>query len=610
MKSYLIYLFTLLILPLTGVAQDVEFKATGPNSVVQGDRFQLVYSINQEGQDLRVPDLENFQILMGPTTSQRSQVQIVNGKVSREQEYSYTYILKANSTGSFTIPPATIMVDGEKYESNSVTIEVIKATQQQQRQSSASSANSNGSVDEDDLFITMRANKTNVYQDEPVLLTTRIYTRVNLEGISDIQHPAFRNFIAEDLSGTENIEWSLANVNGKTYRVGTYNQKILFPQSNGKLEIEPTSIEFLVRIRQTRQSNNIFDNFFDTHRTIRKTVTSDGVTINVKPLPSPRPANFSGFVGKLSMDVSASKKEVQVNDGITLKTVISGTGNLKVAGEPIMDIPPDFDVFDPNASSNLSVTASGQKGSKTYEQLIIPRHSGTFTIPPVEYVYFDPSIGQYQTLKSQTITIEVEQNGEEVVDSESAPAGPAVRNRESVQFVGKDIRYIKTGNTKLKPANSFFFGSWKFALGYIIPFLLFIVISVIYRQKIKENANIQLKKTRQANKVARKRLKKAAHHLKTGNNEAFYEELSKGLWGYISDKLVIPFADLNRDNVRQELESNGAQTENTETLLEILDTCEYARYAPSGGESKREELYQTAIGVISKLESNLKKRAK
>ncbi len=609
MKSYLAFILALFIIPFSADGQDVNFEASAPGSVVEGNRFQLVYTLNQQGSNLRVPEMQDFQILMGPTTSQRSQVQIINGKVSREQEYSYTYILKADKKGSFTIPPATIEVEGKKYESNPLSITVVEAGEDQNRQEAASSESSNGTVADDDLFVTMRANKTSVYQSQPVLLTTRIYTRVNLEGISDIHHPTFRSFIAEDLVGSENIEWSLENIKGKTYRVGTYNQKIIFPQQSGNLKIEPISMEFLVRMRQTRQSNNVFDNFFDTHRTVRKTATSEGITLNVKPLPTPRPANFSGFVGSLNMDVSASKNKASVNDGITLKTVISGTGNLKVAGSPNINIPPDFDVFDPNTSSNLNTTSAGQKGSKTFEQLIIPRHSGSFEIPSVEYVFFDPSNGQYRTLKSNPIIIEVERNGEELSDENgtSTSARPGARNRESVQYLGQDIRYIKTGSTVLKPANTFFFGTWQFYLGYLSPLLLFVIISIVYRQKIKENANIQLKKTKRANKIARKRLKKAAHHLKSGDNEAFYEELSKGLWGYISDKLMIPGAELTSDNVRQVLEENGAQTDNTEKLLEILETCEYARYAPAGEESKKEGLYKASIEVISRLESNLKK---
>lgn len=610
MGHFLLLFLALMSISLKSIAQDVEFKASAPNAVVQGQKFQLVYSVNDEGQNLMVPDMSPFIILMGPTMSQRSSVQIINGKVSRDQEYTYTYVLKSEQTGTFTIPSATIEIDGKQYKSNSVTIKVVEAENEATHpQQEATNDAASGAISDSDLYITMQANRTNVYQSQPVLITTKIYTRVNLEGISDIQHPSFRSFIAEDLSQDERIEWTLENINGKTYRVGTYNRKIVFPQRSGTLEIEPISIEFLVRIRQSRQSTNIFDNFFDTHRTIKKTVTSKRLTIHVNPLPTPQPDNFSGFVGNLDMSVSASKKSVNVNDGVTIKTVLSGTGNLKTAGDPKISFPPDFDVFDPEITSDYSSTPSGHKGTKTYEQLIIPRHSGTFEIPAVEYVYFDPAVGQYRTLRSKPIVIQVEGESQEQTGT-TRVTSPGASNRESVQFLGQDIRYIKTKPGRLKPANTFFFGSWKFYLGYIIPFVLFVLISILYRQKIKENANIQLKKTKRANKMASKRLKKAARNLKSGNSEAFYEELSKGLWGYLSDKLVIPIADLSRDNIRIELEKHGANQDNIDKLLDILDACEYARYSPAGAESQRENLYKEAVNVISRLERSIKKKIK
>ncbi len=609
MKSSTLFILSFLLFHLSATAQDVKFSASAPSTVIQDARFQLVYSINREGSDLRVPDLKEFQILMGPTTSQRSQVQIINGKVTRDQEFSYTYILKANQKGTFTIPAASIEVGGKKYESNPLTIEVIEGDPAQSGGSNQSTEPpaAIGPVSDDEVFITMTANKSSVYQGEPVLITTKIYTRVNLEGISDIDHPNFRDFIAEDLTGNENIQWSLQNVDGKTYRVGTYNQKILFPQKSGTLTIDPTTMEFLVRQQQARQSTNIFDDFFDSYRTVKRKVSSKALKIQVKPLPSPLSVNFSGVVGNITMDVSASKTQARINDGITIKTVISGVGNLKLAEGPKLDIPADFDVFDPNVSNNLTQTTQGTKGSKTFEQLIIPRHSGTFEIPAVTYTYFNPSTGRYQTLKSKPIVLEIEKTDDEQIASGPAISRPGSANRESIQFLGQDIRFIKSSTTRLKPANTFLFGTWPFALGFIIPALLFIIIFLIYKKKIKENANVMLMKTKRANKLARRRLKKAAKLLKSGQSEAFYEELSRGLWGYISDKLSIPGAELNRDNVRQVLLKNGAQEDNAERLLQILDACEFARYAPSSEVRQREDLYQQAIEVISKLENNLKK---
>ncbi|MGM0376296.1 MAG: BatD family protein, partial [Bacteroidota bacterium] len=380
MKTRFLYILALALLPLSLHGQEVEFKASAPNSVVQGERFQLVYTVNQEGENIRVPDMNEFDILMGPTTSQRSQVRIVNGDVSREQEFSYTYILKANQKGTFKIPAATIEVDGEKHESNSVSIEVIE--EQEGSTGQDTEEQSTGTIGDEDLFVTMTPNKSSVYRGQPVMLTTKIYTRVNLEGISNIEHPSFREFIAEDLEEEQNIEWSMENVDGKTYRAGTYNRKILYPQKTGNINIEPISFEFMVRMRQKRQSNNVFDNFFDTHRTVKKTVTSDDVALNVKSLP-PSPGNFSGFVGNLDMNVDVSKKQVKTGDGITITTQLSGTGNMKVMDAPELSIPSDFDEFDPKTSSNLETTTSGHKGTKTFEQLIIPRHAGTYEIPAI-----------------------------------------------------------------------------------------------------------------------------------------------------------------------------------------------------------------------------------
>ncbi len=610
MKSPTLFILTFLLFHLSATAQDVKFSASAPSTVMQDARFQLVYSINQEAGDLRVPDLKDFQILMGPTTSERSQVQIINGKVTRDKEISYTYILKPNQKGTFTIPPASIEINGKKYESNPLTVEVVE---KEAGQSSGNGSDLNteapaavGTVSDDEVFITMTANKSSVYQNEPVLISTKIYTRVNLEGISDIVFPNFRDFIAEDLIGPENIQWSLQNVDGKTYRVGTYNQKILFPQKSGSLVIDPTTMEFLVRQRQARQSTNIFDDFFDSYRTVKRKASSKALKINVKPLPPPLSVTFSGVVGNITMDVSASKMQARINDGITIKTVISGIGNLKLAEGPKLEIPADFDVFDPNVTNNLAQTAQGTKGSKTFEQLIIPRHSGTFEIPAVSYTYFNPSTGSYQTLKSKPLILEIEKSDDEQTSGPIATR-PGNGNRESIQFLGQDIRFIKGSPPHLKPANTFLFGTWPFALGFIIPALLFILIFLIYKKKIKENANVILMKTKRANKLARRRLKKAASLLKSGQSEAFFEELSRGLWGYISDKLSIPGAELNRDNVRQMLLKNGAQEDNTEQLLQILDSCEFARYAPSSEVSRREELYRQAIEVISKLENNLRR---
>lgn len=610
MRYFILYA-ALWLLPLSFVqAQEAEFKASAPTSVAQGSRFQLVYSLNERGSDLRVPDLPDFQILMGPSTSQSSSTQIINGTVSRSVNFSYTFILRADKVGRFDLPPATIVVDGKTIESNRLSIEVVagdanSSAPAQGGQTQPSGADT-GSISDEDVFITTTANKTEVWQDEAVLLTTKIYTRVNLEGISDVQHPELRNFVVEELPAqSTSIQWEMQNVGGKTYRVGTFSQRVIYPQTAGRHTIEPTSIDFLIRQRQARRSASIFDDFFDSHRTVRKKVRSKPVTLQVKALPSPRPAHFSGIVGEVTMEVSASKTEAAVNDGITIKTVVTGTGNHRLARNPELNIPHDFDVFDPNISNSIRQTARGGQGSRTMETLIIPRHPGTFELPPVEYSFFNTATGRYQTLRSRPITITVERGSG---TDEGSVSGPTTNGstQERVRFLGQDIRYLKTGPMLLQPANSFLFGSSWFILGYLLPLVLFILLFLFNQKRIKENADLSRVRNRKANKVARRRLKKSALLLKKGDKEGFYEELARALWGYVSDKLSIPRASLTKDNVRSVLMDNGASAESTEEFLHILDTCEYARYAPQNEHSERDQLYQKTMKNISQLEEQLK----
>ncbi|ASB50529.1 BatD protein [Alkalitalea saponilacus] len=609
-KKITIYILALLAVWTSALAQETEFKATAPSTVVQGNRFQLVYTINKEANDIRVPDITDFQILMGPTISQSSSVQIVNNQVSRSTQYSYTYVLRADNTGRFTIPAASIQVNGQRVQSNPVTIEVIEseadapATQPGQQPQP-----SGGTLTDEDIYITMTANKSEVWQDEPLVVTTRIYTRVNLEGISDVRQPELRNFLVEELeSESGSIQWSMENIRGRNYRVGTFNQRVLYPQTTGRITIEPTSIEFLVRQRQARQSHSIFGDFFDSYRTVRKRVSTDPINIQVKPLPSPRPANFSGVVGNISLNVTASSTDVKVNDGITVRAEISGTGNHRLARNPQFNFPPDFDIFDPNISNNIRQTAQGGRGTRTIETLIIPRHAGTFEIPQVEYSFFNPSTGRYQTLRSEPITINVERTAGVSDATTPVAASPGrAATRENVRVLGQDIRFIRTSPMVLQPGNVFLFGSRLFVLAYVVPIILFFIIFFLNKKRIKENADVQKVRNRRANRIARKNLKKSAQLLKKGDQEGFYEELARALWGYTSDKLSIPRAELNKDNARNILINSGAEEQISDEFLGIIDTCEYARYSPQNDHSERDELYKKTLTTISKLEQQLKK---
>ncbi len=612
------YIIAIISLSLTVYAnifaQDVQFKAEARNAVLAGEKFQLVYTVNQEGEDLRLPTLENFTVLMGPSTMQSSSTSFINGKVTRSQQFSYTYIVKCDKPGTYTIDPAQITVDGKKYSSNSLSIDVVKNNGQSTSSSSSSTSgrstntqsSSDDSFSKDDLFITVTKNKSSVYQGEPLVLTTKIYTRINLDNISDIKHPSFKNFIVQDIDNGSNIKWSYEFVNNKRYQVGTLEQKILYAQHPGVHEVEPTEIEFLIKQRVARRSGSIFDDFFDNnYRVVKKRVKSKPLKITVKPFPGGEPANFSGGVGNLKMDVTSSQNDAKVNDGITIKINISGTGNHKLISTPKLNIPTDFDVFDPTINNNFTNTTQGMKGSKSFEYLIIPRHEGTFTIDPIQFTYFNTTSKKFETLKSDPIKINVAKSDHPNATSTYVPSSVS---KEDVKFIGKDIRYIKTEKLKLKEKGTFLFGSLLFYVGYIFPLIILLIIYLIYRKKLHENANQHLMKNKKANKMAHKRLKQASLYMKENNHEAFYEEVLKAIYTYLSDKLYLPVSELTKEKVVELIEINGANSSVKDQLLEILDTCEFARYSPSSGNSEEmDKLYKKALDTIGTLDNQIKK---
>ncbi len=607
MKNKIFVLLLFFAGTISLMAQDINFVAQAKRAVLAGEKFQLIYSLNEEGEDLRLPQLNDFTVLMGPSIMTSSSTQIINGKVSRSKQYSYTYLLKCDKPGKYTIGPAQVTVDGKRFESNSLSIDVVKNQGNQNHTSNQpQDTNGDGSFSDDDLFITVSKNKSSIYQGEPLVLTTKIYTRINLDNISDIKHPDYRNFIVQDLMNNVNIEWNYEVKNNKQYRVGKLEQKVLYPQKTGSFTIDPTEIEFLIKQRVRRRSNSIFDDFFDNnYRVIKKRVKSRSLKVNVKPYPSARPKTFSGGVGDLNLKVTTSQNKVKVNDGITIKVVISGTGNHKLISAPEFNIPTDFDTFDPTTDNQFTNTTAGMKGSKTFEYLIIPRFGGTYTIDPLKFSYFDLKSNQFKTLQSDPIVIEVEKSDSPEETTIYRPSGV---NREDVKFVGKDIRFIKKDNIKLKEKGTFLFGSLWFYSGYIIPLLLFIIVFFINKKRMHENANINLVKNKKANKMATRRLKKSKIYLKEKNHEAFYEEVLKALYNYLSDKLYLPVSELTKEKAAQQIIERGASEDIKDELMTILDTCEFARFSPSSGDTQAmDALYNKALNNISKLDNQIKK---
>lgn len=601
MRRTVFFILTILF-PVLLNGQDTQFTASAPKVVSVGEQFRLTYTLNKKAEQFLQPDLSSFQVLMGPSTSYNQSTSIINGKLERSVSYTYTYILQATQEGKFQIPSATVKIGKKSVQSNELSIEVVKGSQGSGSQSSGGqSSGVQPGISNEDLFVRLLVDKREIYQGDHITATIKIYSRVNLSGFEDVKFPTFDGFLKEDIETPPLQSLERENIDGQIYGTGVISKVILFPQMNGDLVINPVEIECLVQQQTSRQSRSFFDDFFDSYQTVRKPIKSSPVKIKVKPLPIGAPAGFNGAVGNFKISASIDKEEVNVNEAVTLKFVISGNGNLKLISPPKIDYPLDFETYDPKSSSNLKTSVSGTSGTRTFEYLMIPRFEGEYRIAPVEFQYFDPSSGQYKSLHSGNFVIKV--NKGENDESTTVIASPT---KEDIRFIGKDIRFIHTGAIKLTQIGQTIWGSlWYFAI-FILSTIVFLVIYFFRRKKIKEQANIELLKNRKANKFARKRLKMAEAQMKSGQQEKFYEAVLKALWGYLSDKLGIPVSSLSRENVSVKLKERGTKPETIEIFVKLLDQCEYAQYAPSAISGGMDDIYNKSVKMITKLEQEIK----
>lgn len=608
MRKIIFLLFTILAAWQVKAADKVRFVAEAADVVVSGDQVRLVFTVNsQDIKDFRAPSIKGFDVLMGPSRSQQSSIQIINGKRTSNSSTAFTYILLAGSPGTYTIPAASVEVNGEKVFSNAISIKVLP-----QDQNSGNSGNNGGGsasssrsqaagsrISANDLFITATASKTTVHEQEAILLTYKVYTVVNLRQLYG-KMPDLKGFHTQEVELPQQKTFTLEHYKGRNYNTTVWSQYVLFPQQTGKLEIP--SITFDGVVAQQIVSDDPFDAFFNGggYVEVKKKITTPKVVINVQPLPA-KPAGFSGAVGEFKLASSINATDVKTNDAVTIKLTLSGTGNMKLIGTPEVKFPQDFEIYDPKVTDDYKLTNSGLTGTKTFEYLAIPRHAGNFTIPAVEFTYFDLKSNSYKTLKTEAYNLKVAKgqgNADQVISD--------FTNKESVKMLGKDIRFIKLGDSSLRPKGDFFFGTVGYYLCYLIPLLLFVVFAVIYRQKALENANVAKVKTKKANKVATRRMKLAGKLLAENKKNEFYDEVLKALWGYISDKLSIPVSQLSKDNIEAELTNYGVQEALIAEFIGVLNECEYARYAPGNENEAMDKVYSASVEVISKMENSIK----
>ncbi len=605
MKKSLLY-YLLVLVSFTAKGQDVFLKAEGPSAVNAGEQFTVMWTVNSGGGEFSAPSFTGFYKLMGPETSYSSSTQIINGKMSNETSYSYVYYLQAVKEGKYVLSPATFTLKGKTYSSDSIHIEVVGSTSP--KQSTASSTGRNAESDNSDLesagrdiFVNLSVNRKEIYIGEPIVATVKLYSRVNISGINEIKYPAFNNFLRSDIETPPLTSLHQENINGTIYGSGVVQQFLLYPQITGEITIDPVQISVLIQKKVKGQSDPFFGDFFSSYQTLPKEIASKPVTIKIKPLPGIKPADFSGVVGKLDLKATLSRESVNVNDAVTFRVVLSGNGNLKIASAPVFKLSPDIEVYDPKITDELKNGIGGTSGQKIFEYLMIPRHYGDFTIPPVTYTYFNISTGKYEKISTEEFHVIAHK-------VEGQNAGATVYggvSKEDVKYLGKDIRFIKSDPGKMKKAGDILFSKQSFYSAYAFSLLAFLLILFLRRDYIKRNSDISIVRNRKAGKVAIKRLQSASVCLKNEEIDQFYDEILKAIWGYLSDKLSIPLSDLTQNNAIAALTEFGIEEDLIKDLSRILDICEFARYAPSSSNTEATSVYDDASRFIKSVENSI-----
>ena len=599
-------LFAFIMAVIVAAAQ--RLVADAPAEVAVGEQFRLTYTVNtQNVNGFRVGTIPaELEVLMGPSTSSQSSFQMVNGHTSSSSSITYTYIICANKAGTYSIPAAHISVGGKTIASNQLRIKVSGTSRQgaqgQQGQGEGGLRPAGSRISGSDLFIKVSANKRRVHEQEPILLTYKVYTLVDLTSLKG-NMPDLKGFHTQEVQLPQQKSYKIETVNGRPYRTVTWSQYVMFPQITGKLEIPSITFDGIV-IQQNRDVDP-FEAFFNGgsgYVEVKKKIKAPGLTIQVDPLPA-RPAGFSGGVGSFTISAQLNKTDIKANNPVTLRVIVSGRGNLKLIKKPEVKFPKDFDTYDAKVTDKTKLTSNGVEGNMVYDFLAVPRNQGKYEIPPIEFVYYDTEANAYKTVKTQAFTLNVAKGSGSA--SVSDYTGDAADDQ-----LNKDIRGIKTGDADVHDIGDFFFGSTAYWVAMCVLAAIFVSLFVVFRHRAIANANIDRMRGKKANKVATKRLKKANRLMLDSKASLFYDEVLRALWGYVGDKLSIPVEKLSRENISQRLAERSVGDETIALFIGALDECEFERYAPGDVKGNMSKTFEAAMTAIMRIEETMKKRKK
>lgn len=605
-----IFIASFLLSGYGAYAQDVSFHASGPSTVAVAEMFQVSFSLDAKPDSFAGPDLGSFNVIAGPTVSEGHRVEFVNGKLSKSEEYTYTYVLQLAQDGNYTIPAATAVVKGREYKTQPMPVEAVtvQGSSQQPASQGQEAAAATGTIADDDIFLRLVVDKTEVYKNEPVRIFLKLYSRVNIGGYTDAKIPTFNGFWIQDLD-TRQYQWQRENYNSKVYDTNIISEYLLYPQQSGTLTIDPFEMTFLVQIVTRSRRQSLMDDFFGGGpeiQEVRKEAASEPVKITVKDWPAGAPAGFSGAVGNFTMTTDMPSETITANSSATLTVRISGNGNLPLIQAPKISIPTSFEQFNIKTTESLNRSAEGISGYRQFEYPIIARAEGDYVIEPVQFAYFNPANGRYVNLRSEDIRIKVlpDSTGRSGVMGNGLVSG---LSKEDVRILGEDIRFIETENPSLVRKDSFFVGSLAYFIIMVAALGLFVFLLIFMQKRIREMQNAEAVRGKRANKVALQRLQRAKVYMEQDNQRKFYEEMLQTLWGYMSDKLNMPVAIMTKDNVREMLQRKGVNEDYINRYVDLISECEYAQYSPAEA-GQMYDIYRGAVDTVSKLESVIKKR--
>lgn len=593
----------------TAFAQNGSFTAAVERTTVAlGEQFDITFTLSGAGggRNFHPPSFDDFLTLAGP--NQSTNMQFINGTVSSSVSYSYT--LQPRAEGVFAIGPATIEYEGKQLETRPIAMTVTKSAPPpkkiQQNQNQQQQDADLGKQIADNLFLKVSVDRSHVYQGEQITATYKLYNRTRLANLSIGKSPAFTGFWSEDLEEIKQVQFTQEVMNGKRYDVAVLKKIALFPQRSGTLEVDPMEINCVIQVQSRRKSNDIFDQFFNDPffggglSNFNRKLRSEPLKITVSPLPvSGIPGGFGGAVGKFSMEAGLDKSQTTTNEPVTLRVMISGSGNLKLLTAPDINFPPDLEKYDPKILDNISHQGDKMSGSRTFEFLLIPRHAGDQRISAFHFSYFDVEKKSYVSLTSPGFLLEVGKGNEFI----AAPSSGI--SKEEVRLLGEDIRFIRSDNVSFRRRGETFAGSLGFYLFSVAPLFAFAALVFVMKRRQELLGDVLSLRSRKARKIAQKRLLEAKKFMDQKKKEAFYAEISRALWGYVADKLSLPPADLSTDAVRSTLGSRGIAEEFILGLTSTIEQCEFARFAPSPDMSQMDGVYTKAVGLISAIEEAL-----